>query len=81
MNIDENDDPKIQKLRSKGKSGPASCCRKRVSWRWTPHQFTKPGRLPAIEDKTWNHPVLVCDILLVRNGQELAAFGLSLAGR
>jgi hypothetical protein len=30
-----------------------------------------------IEGKTWNHPVLIGDILLVRNGQEMVAFRLS----
>jgi len=48
--------------------------------RATPDQFTELTRFPAIEGKSWNHPVLVGDILLVRNGQEMAAFRLSLAG-
>jgi outer membrane protein assembly factor BamB len=43
-------------------------------------QFTEFARLPAIEGKTWNHPVLIGDILLVRNSQEMTAFRLSLAG-
>ena len=49
--------------------------------RATPDQFTELARFPAIEGKSWNHPVLVGDVLLVRNGEEMVAFRLSLAGR
>jgi outer membrane protein assembly factor BamB len=47
----------------------------------TPDKFTEVARFQAIEGKTWNHPVLVRDTLLVRNDQEMAAFRLTLAGR
>jgi outer membrane protein assembly factor BamB len=44
-------------------------------------QFTELARLPAIEGKTWNHPVVVGDVLLARNGAEMVAFRLPLAAR
>lgn len=47
-----------------------------------PDQFTEvAAKMPAIEGKTWNHPVLIGDLLLVRNGQEMAAFRLPAARR
>lgn len=47
----------------------------------TPDAFTEVARFKAIEGKTWNHPVVVGDTLLVRNGEEMAAFRLPRAQR
>jgi outer membrane protein assembly factor BamB len=47
----------------------------------TPEDFQEFARFSAIKGKTWNHPVLVGDELLVRNSEEMAAFRLALASR
>jgi outer membrane protein assembly factor BamB len=47
--------------------------------RATPEQFTEVARVEGIEGKTWNHPVVVGDVLLLRNGEEMAAFRLPTA--
>ena len=41
-----------------------------------PDGFNERARMPALEGKTWNHPVVVGDQLLVRNAAEMAAFRL-----
>jgi outer membrane protein assembly factor BamB len=45
----------------------------------SPDQFTEFARFKVLEGKTWNHPVLVGDVVLVRNDHEMAAFRLPLA--
>ncbi len=45
----------------------------------SPDRFHELARFKAIEGKTWSQPALVGNTLLVRNGQEMAAFVLPLA--
>ena len=42
----------------------------------TPEGHREQARLPALKAKTWNNPVVVGDILLVRNDQEAACYRL-----
>ncbi len=45
--------------------------------RASPEEFTEIAKMSALEGKTWNHPVLVGDLLLVRNDREMVAFRLA----
>jgi hypothetical protein len=41
-----------------------------------PRQHRELGRFQAVQGKTWNHPVIAHDRLLVRNSEEAACFEL-----
>lgn len=42
-----------------------------------PQKLVELGRVPAIEGKTWNHPVLIGNRVYLRNGQEAACVELA----
>jgi outer membrane protein assembly factor BamB len=42
----------------------------------TPGQYRELAKVSALNGKTWNHPVLVGDVLLARNGEEMVGFKL-----
>jgi outer membrane protein assembly factor BamB len=42
----------------------------------SPDGYQEVAELPALKDKTWNHPVVANGRLLVRNGQEAVCFNL-----
>ena len=43
----------------------------------TPDGHKELAKIPALNAKTWNHPVVAGDVLLVRNGEEMVAFRLA----
>jgi hypothetical protein len=45
-----------------------------------PDEFREISRFKVMDSKTWNHPVLLRDTLLVRNGEEMVALKLPVAG-
>ena len=47
----------------------------------TPDKYTEIAKIRIFESKTWNHPVIVRGLLLVRNGEEMAAFKLPVVDR
>jgi outer membrane protein assembly factor BamB len=44
--------------------------------RATPERHDELARFPAIEGRTWNHPIIAGGRLIVRNLREMAAFDL-----
>jgi outer membrane protein assembly factor BamB len=42
-----------------------------------PKQLVELGKLPALANKTWNHPVITGNRLLIRNDEEMACYELA----
>jgi outer membrane protein assembly factor BamB len=47
----------------------------------TPDGYREIAQVRALDGKTWNHPVVVGDLLLIRNGEEMAAYRLPTSER
>jgi outer membrane protein assembly factor BamB len=45
-----------------------------------PERFNEVARAPVIEGKTWNHPAVAGDVVLVRNSEQMAAVRLPSSG-
>ena len=50
-----------------------------VLLRADPKEQVEVSSFPALEGKTWNHPIVVGDRLYLRNSQEATCFQLQLA--
>jgi outer membrane protein assembly factor BamB len=42
-----------------------------------PKRLVELGKLPALKNKTWNHPVITGNRLLIRNDEEMACYELA----
>ncbi|MFN5101415.1 MAG: alcohol dehydrogenase, partial [Planctomycetota bacterium] len=50
-----------------------------VLLRATPEKHQELGKIDALKDKTWNHPVVVGDRLYLRNAEEAVCYKLATA--